>query len=169
MAEQPPLPKTEHGFCAPFPIDSVPWREHQEGERFGLRWRPIGRHGGATQVGVEICELAPGRQSWPTHYHMVEEEQILILQGAATLLLGGKSYRMKAGDYVCFPAGQPAGHAMVNHGTEPCRYLVVGTASEKEVVVYTDSHKVGVRLLGVRYPMDRTMEYWEGEGADAPA
>ncbi len=37
MAEQPPLPKTEHGFCAPFPIDSVPWREHQEGERFGLR------------------------------------------------------------------------------------------------------------------------------------
>jgi uncharacterized cupin superfamily protein len=159
-------PKTDDGLCAPFAIETTPWRDYAEGERFALRWRPIGRFGGAQQVGVEICELAPGKQSWPTHYHMLEEEQIWVLAGAATLLLGDKTHEMKAGDYVCFPAGQKAGHAMVNRGAEVCRYLVVGSTTEKEVVVYTESHKVGVRLLGERYPMAKTMEYWEDEGAE---
>ena len=43
-----------------------------------------------------------------------------------TLRLGAFNYRMSAGDYVCFPVGQKAGHSLVNDGGAPCRYLVIG-------------------------------------------
>jgi uncharacterized cupin superfamily protein len=94
---------------------------------------------------------------------MLEEEHMLILAGSATLMLGEKTYEVTVGDYVCFPAGQPVGHALVNHTSEVCRYLMVGDSTPNEVVVYTKSNKVGVRLLGKRLPLGRTMEYWEDE------
>ena len=155
--------KNDEDAFKPFRIESAPWREHSEGDRFGLRWQPLSRFAGGTHLGVEICELAPGKQAYPAHFHMLEEEHMLILDGSATLLLGKKAYEVTAGDYVCFPAGQQVGHALVNNGSEVCRYLMVGEDRREEVVVYTDSNKVGVRALGARFPMERTMDYWEGE------
>ena len=60
------------------------------------------------------------------------------------------AYAMQAGDYVCFPAGQKAGHCLVNEGVAPCRYVIVGERNPNEVAVYTDSNKVLVRALGRR-------------------
>jgi uncharacterized cupin superfamily protein len=161
--DDPQSPRTEDGFCAPFNADDVEWREHNEAPGFGVRWKPLGHFGGSVNVGVEICELAPGKQAWPAHYHMAEEEQIWMLEGAATLRLGERSHVMSAGDYVVFPAGQKAGHAMINHTDQVCRYLVIGENKTNEVVVYTRSNKVGVRVLGERYDKGAVMDYWQGE------
>ena len=70
------------------------------------------------------------------HYHMLEEEHALILEGQVTLLLGDERYEMKPGDYVCFPAGQKVGHSFMNSGAGPCSYLMIGERNPNEVCVY---------------------------------
>jgi uncharacterized cupin superfamily protein len=147
----------------PIKVENVPWEEWAEGERFGSRFRALTDLGGGSHVGVAIEELPPGKQSCPAHYHMLEEEHLLVLAGSATLRLGERAYEIAAGDYVCFPAGQKAGHCLINHGTEPCRFLIIGERNPNDVIVYPDSGKVKVRLMGENYRTSATMEYWEGE------
>lgn len=151
------------------PISShdVPWTESYDIPRFGLRWRHLTRAavGEHYHVGVAIEELGPGRQSSPAHYHIFEEEHVYILEGALTVRIGPDAYAMKAGDYVCFPAGQKAGHCLVNDSGATCRYVIVGERNPNEVVVYTDSNKVLVRALGRRaiYDLAARRGYWDGE------
>lgn len=159
---QDPSSANADGIFEPFSTEDVPWEEFAEGERFAIRYRRVGDFGGATRVGVAIEELAPGKQSCPAHYHMLEEEHVFILAGHLTLRLGDRTYRMSAGDYACFPAGQAAGHAFLNESDETCRYLILGERNPHEVVVYTDSGRVGVRLTGEGYRKSDTMDYWEG-------
>lgn len=148
------------GIYEPFSTEDVPWQVFSKGERFGIRYRQVGDYGGGSHVGVGIEEIEPGRQAYPAHYHMLEEEHVLILDGSLTLRLGDKEYEMSSGDYVCFPAGQKTEHALINRGDAVCRYLIVGERSDNEVLVYPDAGRVGVRLLGEGYRATETMDYW---------
>jgi uncharacterized cupin superfamily protein len=158
----------------PKPIASgdVPWTEWSEVPRFGLRYRHLTRAavGADYHVGVVIEELAPGRQSAPAHYHLFEEEHVYILEGALTARIGVGRHPMRAGDYVCFPAGQKAGHCLVNNSGATCRYVIAGERNPNEVAVYTDSQKVLVRALGRRAIFDLAARrgYWEGEDTGLP-
>ena len=127
------------GVFEPCKIDDVPVEEYSRCNRFGIRYQGLGHFGGGSHVGAEIVVLEPGRQSYPAHYHMLEEEHLLILEGEVTLRLGDASHESSPGSYACFPAGQKAGHALVNNGHARCRYLIVGEQNSSEVVVYTDS------------------------------
>src|SRR5262245_38127304 len=149
----------------------VPWKEWAEVPRIGARYRHLTRAavGKDYHVGVVIEELAPGRQSAPAHYHLFEEEHLYILGGTATLRLGAGSHEMKAGDYVCLPAGQKAGHCLVNNSGTPCRYVGVGEHHPKDVAVYTDSNKVLLRGLGRVLDFGATRGYWDGEDTGLPA
>ena len=158
----------------PKPISSLgaPWTEWSDVPRFGLRWRhlTIAAVGENYHVGVAIEELPPGKQSAPAHYHIFEEEHVYILEGALSVRLGPASFAMQAGDYVCFPAGQNAGHCLVNEGVAPCRYVIVGEHNPNEVAVYSDSNKVLVRALGRRaiYDLGARRGYWDGEDTGLP-
>lgn len=154
------------GPVPPFAIDSVPWEEWSKG-RFGSRLRRLTDRGGGSHVGVAVEELPPGKQSCPAHYHFLEEEHLIALDGEATLRLGEETYPIRAGDYVCFPAGQKAAHALINTSDAPFRFIVIGERNPNEVVVYPDSGKVGVRLMDERYRAHATVDYWDGE-ADEP-
>jgi uncharacterized cupin superfamily protein len=102
----------------------------------------------------------------PRHYHMMEEEHALILEGEVTLLFGDERYPMKAGDYVCFPAGQAIGHSFLNSGAGPCRYLMIGERNPGDVVVMTDSNKMRVRALRRKdsiFDMSAARKYMDGE------
>ncbi len=158
----PPNSCNEDGIYQPFVATDVPWTEFSHGERFALRYQQLGSYGGASHVGVCLEELAPGKQGSPAHYHMLEEEHLYILEGSLTLRLGERSYEMRAGHYACFPAGQKAGHTLINRGTAVCRYLIIGERNPHDVIVYTDSGRVAVRLTGEGYRKSATMEYWEG-------
>ena len=155
----------------PIAIDSVPWTEWGKGARFGLRYRVLSDTHGADKrkIGVSYEELAPGRQSSPFHYHMVEEEHIVALEGEATLRLGEERYRIKAGDYVGFPAGQRAGHCLVNEGDKPFRFIMIGDNAENEVCVYPDSGKVMIYNLGRLILREgESLDYWDGERVNDP-
>lgn len=151
----------------PISAEGVAWQEFSEGTRFALRYRHLtsAAIGEDYHVGFAIEELPAGKQTVPAHYHMLEEEHVYVLDGVLTLRLGDKTYEMRPGDYACFPAGQPAGHCLVNNSTTTARYIIVGERNKNEVVVYTDSNKVLVRSLGRREIYDRAAkrDYWDGE------
>ena len=157
----------------PFAIQDLPWEDWTEGVRFGGRVRVLSntRKGGSLRIGVAIEELPPGKQSSTFHFHLVEEEHMLILEGSATLRLGEERYTVKAGDFVSFPAGQKAGHCLVNDSGAPCRFLMIGDNNPNDVCVYPDSNKVAVSALKRIQPEDcfdlgTTLDYWAGEKAD---
>ena len=156
----------------PIAIDSVPWTELTDVPRFSLRYRhlSLAAMGEAYHVGVAIEELAPGMQSAPAHYHCFEEEHVYILEGSLTVRIGAETHRMKAGDYICFPAGQKAGHCLINDGAAPCRYIIVGERNPNDVIVYPDSNKVMVRPLGRGVLLDLAARrgYWDGEETGLP-
>jgi uncharacterized cupin superfamily protein len=161
MSDQPSS-KNASGLYEPFASEVVPWETYGRGERYGVRFRQLGDYGGGTRVGVCLEELAPGKQAYPAHYHMLEEEHLFVLEGALTVRLGDERHPMKAGDYVCFPAGQRVGHAVINESETVCRYLIIGERNPADVVIYPDSGRVGVRLTGEGYRRSATMDYWEG-------
>lgn len=153
------------------PISShdVPWTDGSGVPGFSIRYRHLTQAvlGDKYQIGVAIEELAPGNRSAPFHYHIFEEEHVFILEGRVTLRLGDATHEMKAGDYACFPAGQKAGHCLVNDGDAICHYVIVGERNPNEICVYPDSNKVMVRALGrgVLFDMAARLNYWDGEVA----
>ncbi|NJR31419.1 cupin domain-containing protein [bacterium] len=83
---------------------------------------------------------------------------------AIGLRLGDERHPIKAGDYVGFPAGQRAGHCLVNEGNAPFRYIVIGDHEPSDVCVYPDSNKVLVRKLDRAIFRDgQRLDYWDGE------
>ena len=160
---------------APSPVIAsldVEWQEWFEGSSFGVRYRhlTLAAIGKEYRVGVAIEELPPGRQSSPAHYHIFEEEHVYLLEGVLTVRVGSETYEMNAGDYVCFPAGQKAGHCLINNSGATCRYVIVGERNPNEVAIYTDSQKVLVRALGHRaiFDLTATRDYWDGESTGLP-
>ena len=150
------------GVFEPFQISRVPWEEFFRGERFGMRFQHLSSFGGGSQISVASEELPPGKQANQSHFHMLEEEHVFVIEGSLTLSLGAKTYELSAGHYVCFPAGQRVGHSLFNHTSAPCRYLVFGNPQPHDVVVFPDSGRVSVRLTGESYRKASTMDYWEG-------
>jgi uncharacterized cupin superfamily protein len=149
------------GVFEPFHISAVPLEVFEHGERFGIGFQHLSSFGGGSQLSVSMEVLQPGKQANQFHYHMLEEEHVFILDGSLTLRLGEQSHVMTAGQYVCFPAGQAVGHALLNHTSQPCRYLVFGNPQAHDVAVFPDSGRVNVRLMGESYRRSAKMEYWD--------
>lgn len=140
-----------------------------QGERFGGGELPLGDLGGATQIGVNIVELLPGRQSCPAHWHLREEEHFYVLQGRCVLRVDDERHTMSTGDYVCFPAGTRIAHAFENPYDEPCRVMAIGSRLPDEIAVYPDSGKMKIRALGKIVPLpEASLDYWDGESPDVP-
>ena len=157
----PTTSKNDDGAFEPFHIDAVPTEEYGRGERFGMSWRHLSSFGGGSQIGLSLETLEPGKQANQAHYHMLEEEHVMVLEGELVLKLGSRDYLMTANHYVVFPAGQKVGHSIRNDSAKPAKYLVFGTNNPAEVSVATDTGRIGVRLLGQGYRGDATMEYWQ--------
>jgi uncharacterized cupin superfamily protein len=156
------------GVFEPFHVSEVPLEKFEHGERFGIGFQHLSSVGGGTQLSVSMEVLQPGKQANQFHYHMLEEEHVFIIEGSLTLRLGAKSHVMSAGQYVCFPAGQTVGHALFNHTSEPCRYLVFGNPQPHDVVVFPDSGRVNVRVLNESYRKSARMEYWDNVDTTGP-
>jgi uncharacterized cupin superfamily protein len=154
----------------PTSVESLPWQEWHEGVRYGGRARTLSAtRSTGLKIGICIEELPPGKQSCPFHYHLLEEEHILMLAGEVTLRLGDARLRFSAGQFVSFPAGATRAHCLLNETAAPARYLVIGDNDPNEVCVYPDSGKIMLRgfqrtvaLLGAE------RDYWDGEKTDEP-
>ena len=138
-------------------------------ERPGWRWKHVGvgRRLGATQIGASLYELAPGQKTFPYHWHVVQEELLIVLSGEPTLRDPSGERRLATGDVVLFKRGPEGAHSVRNDTEQPVRLLVVSSDRDTpgDVAFYPDSGKVGLWGAGIGKILDENAEldYFHGE------
>ncbi len=111
-----------------------PYAEMMAG-RSSLR---LGDAGGLTQFGVNLVTLQPGALSSLRHWHLNEDEFVMVTEGECTLVQDAGETLMRASDCAAFPAGDPDGHHFINRTERVARFLVVGSKAPREVATYSD-------------------------------
>ena len=67
-----------------------------------MSFQCLSAFGGGTQITVCTEGLVPGRHASQAHYHMLEDEHVLILDGSLTVRLGEKNFVLSRGLYACW-------------------------------------------------------------------
>lgn len=98
----------------------------------------LGDAGGLTQFGANLVILAPGAKSSLRHWHLNEDEFVMVTEGECTLVQDEGETVMRPGDCAAFPAGNRNGHQFINRTDREARFLVVGTRSKHEIATYSD-------------------------------
>jgi len=122
----------------PVHTNDVPSESWYGGTAREIRGRPLSDVGGKAKIGFGHMELPPGSNTKPAHWHSHEEEHLYALSGEATLHLGTQRFPLRAGSYVCFPAGQAELHYLENTSTVTFVYLIVGERIADDRVTYPD-------------------------------
>ena len=107
----------------------------------------LGDAGGLTQFGVNLVSLEPGALSSLRHWHMAEDEFVMVTEGECVMVQDEGETVMRAGDCAGFPAGSTNGHHFLNRSDAPARFLVVGSKAPREVATYSD-HDLKVEIAG---------------------
>ncbi len=136
-------------------------------DRPGWQWRRlgVGKRLEAEQIGASLYELAPGQRTFPYHWHVVEEEWLIVLRGEPTLRDPSGERKLVPGDAVVFKRGPEGAHSVRNDTDEPVRLLMLSANSDAEIAFYPDSGKVGVFGPDLRKLLraDAEVDYFEGE------
>ncbi len=111
-----------------------PYATMMEG-RSSLR---LGPAGGLTQFGVNLVTLEPGALSSLRHWHLNEDEFVMMTEGVCIMVTDAGETEMRPGDCAAFPAGRADGHHFINRSAAPARFLVVGTKAQSETATYSD-------------------------------
>jgi uncharacterized cupin superfamily protein len=98
----------------------------------------LGDAGGLTQFGVNLVTLQPGAMSSLRHWHMAEDEFVMVTEGEFIMVQDEGETVMRPGDCAAFPAGSTNGHHFVNRTGHPASFLVVGSRAKREVATYSD-------------------------------
>lgn len=109
-----------------------------------FRYCVLGEAAALSQFGVHLESLPPGSRSSFRHWHMSEDEMVVMLDGEVVLVEDTETL-LTAGDIACWPAGHPVGHCLSNRSTRPATYLVFGTRKENDTIHYPDDDLVTVK------------------------
>ena len=117
----------------------------QDTSEHGGSWQYLDLSGDHLGARVEI--LAPGATSSHHHFHTLEEEHVLVLDGTATLYLGEERLLLETGDHVWFKAGEPVAHHIENTSGDPFQFLVFGERQPGDVVFYPEGQVAMVKAM----------------------
>lgn len=98
----------------------------------------LGPIAGLTRFGANITMLEPGAASSLRHWHVHEDEFLVVLSGTLTLVDDNGDTPLAPGDCAAFPAGEENGHHIVNRSDAPGSFLVIGSRAPKETAYYSD-------------------------------
>ncbi|WP_121063126.1 cupin domain-containing protein [Chachezhania antarctica] len=98
----------------------------------------VGAAGGITQFGANIVTVPAGTQSSLRHWHMRQDEFLIVLTGQMVLIMDDGETPMGPGDCAAFPAGVEDGHCLINRSDSEATFFVVGTNTATETVQYSD-------------------------------
>lgn len=107
----------------------------------------LGDATGLTQFGVNLVTLEPGAMSSLRHWHLAEDEFVMVTEGECVMVQDEGETVMRPGDCAGFPAGSTNGHHFLNRSGAPARFLVVGSKAPREVATYSD-HDLKVEIAG---------------------
>lgn len=144
--------------------------ESRDQPGFEARRARLGYALGTERLGISVWELPAGQAAYPYHFHLAEEELVIVLTGRPSLRTPNGWRDISAGELVSFPVGEVGAHQVVNRTDGPVRFLAVSTNGHPDIVVYPDSDKIGAaerlpRGGGLRliFRRDDALDYYEGE------
>jgi uncharacterized cupin superfamily protein len=130
----------------------------------------LGRQVGAERLGASLWEVPAGEAAYPYHYHLGEEELVVILDGTLSLRSADGWRELDEGEVVSFARGEGGAHQLVNRTQRTARFLSVSTGGDPDIVVYPDSAKVGAfeRLpegggMQAMFRSADAVDYYDGE------
>lgn len=137
---------------------------------FRSRRARIGYDLGTEAIGASIWEVPPGEAAYPYHFHLSDEELVIVLSGSPSLRTPEGIRDLEEGDAVRFPLGEEGAHQLLNRTQEVVRFLSVSSSGRPDIVVYPDSDKIGAteRLsagggLSAFFRRGDAVDYWDGE------
>ena len=148
----------------------------EQGDTTGFRWRgeQVGKKAGGERLGASVFDVPPGEATFPHHYHLANEELLIVLRGEPELRTPDGWRRLEEGEVVAFPVGERGAHQLVNRTDENVRLIMISEMRSPEIPVYPDSGKIGVREhapgsgregLRLNFHPDDHRDYWDGEKA----
>jgi uncharacterized cupin superfamily protein len=117
--------------------------EVREHPGFNCRRARLGRQAGSEKLGMSLFELPPGEAAYPFHFHLAEEELVVLLEGAPSLRTPEGWREMEAGEVTSFRVGEEGAHQIVNRTDEPVRFLAISN-QQPDVIVRPDSESVSL-------------------------
>lgn len=97
------------------------------------RWyRRLAPATGLTEFGMSHVVLKPGAWSAHRHWHVEEDEVVIMLAGAAVLIDDNGRTDMRPGDVAVFPKNDGNGHHLVNESDSDCTFIAIGRPAEGE-------------------------------------
>jgi uncharacterized cupin superfamily protein len=131
----------------------------------------LGRQAGSERTGLSLWEVPPGEAAYPYHWHVAEEELVVVLDGTPSLRTPEGWRELEEGEVVAFRVGEGGAHQVVNRTDEPVRFLSFSN-QQPDLVVYPDSGKLGVferqpQGGGIRemFRVEDAVDYYDGERA----
>jgi uncharacterized cupin superfamily protein len=102
----------------------------------------LGHQLGTERVGLSLWEVPAGQAVYPYHFHLAEEEVLVVLEGRPLQRSPEGWRRLDRGEVVRFPLGEDGAHQLVNDTAETLRFLSVSTHGQPDVVIYPDEGKL---------------------------
>ena len=144
--------------------------ELREQPGFRAQRARLARQAGAERLGLSLWEVPAGEAAYPYHYHLGEEELVVLLEGELSLRTPAGWRELRQGEVVSFLRGEDGAHQLVNRAEQTARFLAVSTGGDPDIVVYPDSAKVGAfeRLaqgggLQAMFRAADSVDYYDGE------
>jgi uncharacterized cupin superfamily protein len=145
-----------------------------ESNRPGFTYRRarLGRQAGSERLGASLFELQPGQAQFPLHYHLGNEEMLIVVTGSPTLRTADGERELRKGEVVALPVGERGVHQIVNRTQRPVRILLVSEMVGPDIVVRPESGKLSAfgRAPGSAdegmhevFFLRDAVEFWEGE------
>jgi uncharacterized cupin superfamily protein len=123
-------------------INRPEFDEPREHPGFNCRRARIGRQLGSERIGASLWELPSGEAAYPYHYHLAEEELLVVLVGRPSLRTPDGWRELDEGEVVNFPVGECGAHQIVNRTEEPVRFLALSN-QQPDIVIRPDSGTLG--------------------------
>ena len=124
-------------------IVSPDFDEIREHPGLNCRRARLGRQAGSEKLGLSLWELPPGEAAYPFHFHLAEEEIVVLLEGTPSLRTPEGWREMEEGEVACFRVGEEGAHQIVNRTDEPVRFLAFSN-QQPDIIVRPDSESVSV-------------------------
>jgi uncharacterized cupin superfamily protein len=144
--------------------------EPREVEGFRALRARVGRQLGTQKLGLSFWEVPPGQAAYPYHWHMTEEELLIVTEGAPSLRTPEGWRELEEGEVVSFPRGEEGAHQVVNRTKETVRFLAFSTQPGPDIVIRPDSNTIGAYErrpegggLYKQFRLGDAVDYYEGE------
>jgi uncharacterized cupin superfamily protein len=93
---------------------------------------------GLRQFGVNRVELPPGAWSTQRHWHLTNDEAVIVIAGELVLVTDDGEELLGPGDCVAFRAGDRNAHHLQNRSDQPAIYYDVGGRDAWDVSTFPD-------------------------------